>query len=90
VLNPLILTIFPVDVSTEAEAPSVQLIEMNMPMVKKYPPVIHHQPDTALVPALRKSPKKNPRGKEENRERKTVCREATGLPLPAPGRSDSA
>jgi hypothetical protein len=62
--HPMILT---VDVSTEAESPSVQFNPMNMPQVKKYPPVIHHRPDTAFFNTLRKSPKKNPRGKEENR-----------------------
>jgi hypothetical protein len=84
VLNPLILTIIAVDVSTEAESSPVQFIEMNMPQVMKYPPVIHHQSDTAFIPALRKSPKRSPRGKEENRDRKTVCREATGCFYPRP------
>jgi hypothetical protein len=82
--------ILTVDVSTEAETPPVLFNPMNMPMIKKVPPVIHHRPGTTKFRALRKSPKRNPRGKEENRARMTVCREATGLPLPAPGRSDSA
>jgi hypothetical protein len=64
--HPMIL---PVDVSTEAESPSVQFNPMNMPKIKKVPPVIHYQPDTALFNTLRKSPKKNPRGKEKNRKK---------------------
>jgi hypothetical protein len=58
---------FPVDALTEVEASSVQFDPMNMPKINKYPPVIHHRPETISLNALRKSPKRNPRGKEENR-----------------------
>jgi len=60
-------TIIPIDVSTEAESSPVQFNPMNMPQVKKVPPVIHHRPGTALFNTLKKSPKRTPRGEEEDR-----------------------
>lgn len=63
--HPMIL---PIGVSTEAEAPDVQFNPMNMPKINKYPPVIHLQPDRDFFKALKKSPKRNPRGKEKTAE----------------------
>jgi hypothetical protein len=67
VLNPLILTILPVDVSTEAESSPVQFIEMNMPQINEVSPSYSPSARDGPFQYLEEISEENSRGKEENR-----------------------